>query len=144
MENRTNEATFSIQTLEPGNPGSGADLSFTVPDKMRIQILAFEFQFATSGVAANRFLNVHGNDGTQDVIFNQAPTAQTASETLFYHFIMGQTFLHDATDGTNVIVNLSSGMFFEAGETVNTTIVNLSELDAITAISLRCKVWITE
>lgn len=138
-----NKNIYEVKTVALTNPGAGANFSWAVPDNSRVEIISCNFQITADGNAANRQVQVKGDDGTYDFCYSVSPGVQTATELIYYNFAIDiePRDLSGAYDLMNC--KLASNMELSGGETFDSAIADIQVGDQIANVVIRYRQWIT-
>lgn len=75
-----------IRSIAGTDPGANTEISETVPERRRWILRAFHFQLVTDVNAANRYITIVIDDGTNTLFRFRVSQVQIASKTYNYSF----------------------------------------------------------
>lgn len=134
------------RTIKPASPAAGANLSYTLPDALTLESLtSLYFQYVADANAANRNVQIIGDDGAAVLWHNFYTTAITASQTRQLN--MGASPVQAIAGGGNTQVTLAANMGLtvpNAGR-IRTDVSAIQVGDQISAVAITGKWrWIME
>jgi hypothetical protein len=142
--NPFNSNVFDVVTLNPANPGAGANLAYNCPDNCRLEILSCNFLFTADANVANRYITLSCTDATAIWGVSRSQVPHTAGLSWNYFFETGLIDEIDLSAGSILIEPLAYQVFLDVGTFFTLNVTNIQVGDALSGIYLRVKRWVRE
>lgn len=128
--------------FSPGSGSPGADVTWTVPDDIRVRIIGFTLRLVTSGTAANRLCHVIAKRGAATLFRVTPSSTQPASTTIDYNFNVGSG--EQNTISTFANVPFPPDLVLLAGDVLQSSVDNIQATDNLTVQQLYCEQWLED
>lgn len=125
------------------NPGSGNEISYTVPTNTRYILRAIRFDLTSDSNAASRRVYLYIDAGSGPILYVfPSPITQDANETKYYYFA---AYGNPSNDISNeVYITIPADIVLFQGWRIRTSTSNLQTGDVFSNIRLIVEEWIEE
>lgn len=128
------------QSITGTDPAANAEVSETVPTNARWSVKAITVTLVADANAANRTVTLIIDDGTNEIARFVARTAQTATQTIKYHFGKYNILPTDTTTDIYVYADLPKELM--QGWRMRTSTANLQATDNYGAPQMHVEEWL--
>ncbi len=136
------EGPGAVLSITGSDPAAGAEISDAVPTDARWRPRSFQATLVADVTVVNRFIYLIVGDGSTLLAQMVTATAQTASQTKDYSFVLGWG-AQERVRSTDIVAGMLDTIL-AAGHTIGTTTISIQAGDNWSAPQLLVEEWIED